>query len=68
MTIDNLKKLSNLTDTGHAKSCMMFRVFIQNKIENIFIMNYNPNKHDDFHLKTTNKLFQHVDKVFSVIQ
>lgn len=43
-------------------------LFIQNKIENIFIMNYNPNKHDDFHLKTTNKLFQHVDKVFSVIQ
>lgn len=32
------------------------------------IMKYNPNKHDDFHLKTTNKLFQHVDKVFSVIQ
>lgn len=32
------------------------------------IMKYNPNKHDDFHLKTTNKLFQHVDKVFSIIQ
>lgn len=43
-------------------------LFIQNKIENIFIMNYNPNKHDDFHLKTTNKLFQNVNKVFSAIQ